>query len=500
MSTSAPYFFMSYSRENATLQRRIIAELRGRGIHVWVDVENLIPGSPAWEREIERSIRAAAGVIVLLSPDSSNSEWVRREISFAEQNDKRIFPVLVEGDEDDSVPLRLSNHQRVDLRRTFEGGLDELANALRDHLGATLIGLKQKTKKSANVTPADLKKFALPGLIALIGVTCIGMLALAARFIYKVANELPTPPSATVTIATTSASDTPPPDADPVATSTAIVVNQNLVEPTGKIVFTCQVKGDEVCIMNADGSGWRRLTDSPAANYYGSLSPDGESILYIGKDTGDTEIYEMLLNTGKTRQLTKLKRDLGSPEISPDNKFITFTYRASNNHLAQIWIMNRDGSDPHELYSSSSQDAHDATWSPDGTQILFAMGKGENNKLYMLDFNGRDPQLLNDAIDTRGRSDWSIKHLIALDMGGPFQHDVYLINTDGSHLTKFSAGNNSQGGSFSPDGEWIAFTAYTDVANKDQSSCEIYIMRVDGTDQSRLTNNGYCDYQPRWGN
>jgi len=44
VSTSAPYFFVSYSREDANLQRRIIAELRGRGINVWVDIENLIPG------------------------------------------------------------------------------------------------------------------------------------------------------------------------------------------------------------------------------------------------------------------------------------------------------------------------------------------------------------------------------------------------------------------------------------------------------------------------
>lgn len=44
VSISAPYFFVSYSREDANLQRRIIAELRGRGINVWVDIENLIPG------------------------------------------------------------------------------------------------------------------------------------------------------------------------------------------------------------------------------------------------------------------------------------------------------------------------------------------------------------------------------------------------------------------------------------------------------------------------
>src|SRR5215208_5240390 len=133
VSTPASHFFVSYSREDANLQRRIIAELRGRGINVWVDVEHLIPGSPAWEREIERAIRAAAGIIVLLSPDANNSEWVRREISFGDDNEKRIFPVLIHGDEDDSVPLRLSSHQRVDLRRDFDGGITELEKALRDH-------------------------------------------------------------------------------------------------------------------------------------------------------------------------------------------------------------------------------------------------------------------------------------------------------------------------------------------------------------------------------
>jgi hypothetical protein len=36
-SASAPYFFMSYSREDIRLQQRIVAELRGRGIIIWVD-------------------------------------------------------------------------------------------------------------------------------------------------------------------------------------------------------------------------------------------------------------------------------------------------------------------------------------------------------------------------------------------------------------------------------------------------------------------------------
>lgn len=489
-STSGRHFFISYSREDANLQRRIIAELRSRGINVWVDIENLIPGSPAWEREIERSIRGAAGVIVLLSPDSNNSEWVRREISFAEQNEKRVFPVLIKGDEDDSIPLRLSTTQWVDLRKDFQSGMAELANALQDHLGATAI---IKRKEQSN--PLDLKKFALPGLIALIGLACIGGLAIAARTIYTTINATPNPTP--IQIATT------PINVDIIFTNTAAttvtttVVDTNVDQPTGKIVYTCQSKGDEICIINADGSGWRQLTDFVSASYYASPSPDGKSVVFIGKQTGHTEIYEIDLSNGKIKQLTQLKKELGSPEISPDNKYIAFTYRGNDN-IAQVWIMNRDGSNPHKFYGSS-QESHDPTWSPDGTQILFARGRGENNKLYILGVDGHDPKLVNDSVDTRGRSDWSIGDLITFDMGGPFQHDVYLMNTDGSDRRKFSNGNNAQGASFSPDGKWITFTAYTDVANKNQASCEIYIMRLDGTDLRRLTNNNYCDYQPRWG-
>src|SRR5512138_2200887 len=186
-STSSRHFFISYSREDANLQRRIVAELRSRGINVWVDIENLIPGSPAWEREIERAIRGAAGVIVLLSPDANNSEWVRREISFAEQHQKRIFPVLIQGDEDDSIPLRLAAHQRVDLRRNFDEGLDALANALKDHLGVTAVNLKRppSPKKSASFDPTRARKLILPGVLAVLALGCVGLFAFSARFIFK---------------------------------------------------------------------------------------------------------------------------------------------------------------------------------------------------------------------------------------------------------------------------------------------------------------------------
>src|SRR5215216_2000209 len=404
MSTPSSYFFMSYSREDVNLQKNIIAGLRQRGVKAWVDIENLIPGSPAWEREIERAIRGAAGLIVLLSPDANNSEWVRREISFAEQNEKRIFPVLIHGDEDDSIPLRLSNHQRVDLRRNFGDGLDSLADALNEHLGTTAVHRIPKETKSPSFDPGSLKKFILPGILALIGFACLGGLTFAASYIYNSISQ----PTKVITT---------PPDTDPVdpitpdsITVTPVEIVDKTNQPTGKVVYTCQIAGDEICIINADGSGWQRLTNLPSASFYASLAPDGKSVLYINKETGKNELYELDLQSDHTRQLTELNSDIGAPEISPDNKFILFTRKVSDN--SQVWIMNRDGSDAHELYSSAGKDAHDATWSPDGSQILFALGRGDSNKLYIVDFDGLDPRLVNNSIDTRGRSDWSPANLI----------------------------------------------------------------------------------------
>lgn len=130
---SPGYVFVSYSRTDNDVMRRIVAFLSKRGIKTWLDNERLVPGTPIWEEEIEKAIKSASAIVVVLSPDSKISEWVRREISLADQNRKRIFPVLVRGDEDTSVTLRLITRQYVDLRKNEEAGLDSLYSALSQY-------------------------------------------------------------------------------------------------------------------------------------------------------------------------------------------------------------------------------------------------------------------------------------------------------------------------------------------------------------------------------
>jgi hypothetical protein len=139
---------MSYSRRDEAVMRRIAAFLRERGITVWVDNEKLVPGTPIWEVEIEKAIKSASAVIVILSPDSKSSEWVRREISFADQYHTRIFPVLVRGDEESSITLRLITRQYVDIRQNQDVGLSSMSTELSRYL-KELDAQEQKAREEA---------------------------------------------------------------------------------------------------------------------------------------------------------------------------------------------------------------------------------------------------------------------------------------------------------------------------------------------------------------
>jgi len=273
----------------------------------------------------------------------------------------------------------------------------------------------------------------------------------------------------------------------------------NSGEPWGQIVFTCQVYKDDtrnqLCIINADGSGIRQLTDI-SSNYYASVAPDGDSIIFPSFRTGHWEIYELNLYNNNIKQLTNENSEFSAPEIAPDGKSIIMTRNLDN--LQRIWMMNRDGGNLHEVVRMSS-DCLDPVWSPDGNRILFACGPLNNKQLFIADATGATIGQITNISDLRGRSDWSpLGNEIASYVGPQWHRELVAFDINGANMKYLTNGGNNLAPSYSPDGRWITFTSYMDRFG-DDNGCEIYIMRVDGTDIRRLTNNSYCDYQPRWG-
>jgi len=273
-------------------------------------------------------------------------------------------------------------------------------------------------------------------------------------------------------------------------------------QPKGKIIYTCQIFGSpatsQICIINADGAGFRRLTaDDKRQHQYPSLAPDGKSALYTAFEKSNvSEIYEMNLASGAAVELTNNLGSLAAPEISTDGKSIIFSRTSVSAAQTVVWKMDRNGNNADKI---SRVSGWEPTWSPDGENVLFVSNMDGAVQLFRSRANGKDLHRVGELI-VGGRGDWSPDgQWIAAYAGGAGNREIYLMDAYGLNVRVISpSGGDSREPSFSPDGQWVAFTAnFENPANG--AACEIYIIRVDGSDLRRLTNNDTCDSQPRWG-
>ena len=257
--------------------------------------------------------------------------------------------------------------------------------------------------------------------------------------------------------------------------------------PTGKIVFTCfDGQVDQICLMNADGSGRKQLTNFEATTFYASLSPDGQTIYFVSRKDGTFDIYSM---STKGKNLDKLTKGIGTlyaPELSPSGERIVFTNNGNG-----IWIMRYDGKNPHAI---TNRDDIDPTWSPNSSLIAFASSRNGDRQLYIMDKDGTDITQITDLNNMGGRSTWSPDGTkLAFYRGPEGDHNIFIVDIATNEVTRITNGGDNLGPSWSPDGNWIAFTSYRDGNN------EIYIIHPDGSGLTRLTNNPGADWQPRWG-
>lgn len=88
-----PDVFLSYNREDALLAGRFANALEAEGHSVWWDVT--LRAGEAYDKVTEQALAAARAVVVLWSPRSVESRWVRAEATEGERCGK-LIPVMIE--------------------------------------------------------------------------------------------------------------------------------------------------------------------------------------------------------------------------------------------------------------------------------------------------------------------------------------------------------------------------------------------------------------------
>ncbi len=169
------HIFISYSKQDIDFARHLKQLLEARGFTTWLDETRLEP-STRWWTEIEDNIEQCSAFVVVMSPHARESDWVEREILYAERLRRPIFPVLLAGE---SWP-RLANLQYADMRA---GQQDELPAMFVRALTATVQPVQHTPPP--RFTPADQPRPAaspaqpIPAwlLVALITLLLVGGIA-----------------------------------------------------------------------------------------------------------------------------------------------------------------------------------------------------------------------------------------------------------------------------------------------------------------------------------
>ncbi|MEW6159781.1 MAG: M28 family peptidase [Verrucomicrobiota bacterium] len=169
----------------------------------------------------------------------------------------------------------------------------------------------------------------------------------------------------------------------------------------------------EIYSAHRDGSGLKRLTESPGYDAEASYSPDGRQVVFCSLRTAYPthqlsaenlkrfevdpsffgEIFIMNADGSKVRQLTQAPGYDGGPFFTPDGKRIVWRRFDETGAIADVYTMKRDGSDPRRITEFGCM-----SWAPyfhpSGRYLVFTANKlgFSNFELFIVDADGKkDP-------------------------------------------------------------------------------------------------------------
>ena len=233
-----------------------------------------------------------------------------------------------------------------------------------------------------------------------------------------------------------------------------------------------------VGVLTAHGAGW---------------APDGQSFVYVS----GSRLLTARADGQNQRVLAQVNGVPFWPRWSPDGTRIRFSMYGFGEEPA-MWEVSAAGGEPHPLFKHEpmSNTACCGEWSPDGRFFAFLTEDLVNTSLWAVRDHASWWQSAHPSLLAAGPVDYW--------RGPSFAADGKTLFAVGSqargHLIKYDSINHefrpflnqlsTDTISFSPDGKWIAYTAYPEGT--------LWRSRTDGSERTKLSPDGHLARFPEW--
>jgi hypothetical protein len=158
----APKVFLSHASEDK--QRFVIpfaTSLRGKGIDVWLDKWEILPGDSLVDKLFEEGLKQAGAVLIVISAVSVTKPWVRQELNTAIVNritrQTKVIPIILDKLDKADIPeaLRSLVWESIPDLNNYGAQLDKVVDAIYGH---------HRDKPALGKPPDYLNERPIPGL------------------------------------------------------------------------------------------------------------------------------------------------------------------------------------------------------------------------------------------------------------------------------------------------------------------------------------------------
>ena len=147
----------------------------------------------------------------------------------------------------------------------------------------------------------------------------------------------------------------------------------------------------ELYIMNADGTGQKRLTQTPGYDGGPFFSPDGTRIVWRRFDESGAvaDIYTMKVDGSDVRRVTDFQSMSWAPYYHPSGKYIIFTSNKLGFSNFELHMVDADGRRAPERVTFTDGFDGLPVFSPDGKKLCWTSGRTGDGKshLFIADWN-----------------------------------------------------------------------------------------------------------------